>query len=186
MSKYVVVDQYGRYINTILWDGVSDLTLPDGLTTVPEAEYAPLPNESSPYHYWDQTNNCYSLDSLLMTRIKEEKWEEIKAYRAKRTEGGIYAGGYWFHSDQPSKVQHLGLLNAVMLNALPANLMWKTMSGEFVEMTPTLVQQIFVAALQKESLDFANAEVHKAGINASTDPLNYNYMTGWTPVFSEV
>lgn len=185
MDRYVAVDSFGRYINTILWDGVSSLDLPAGLTAVLESEYVPLENESSPYHYWDQVNNCYTLDSNLLAKIKDEKWEEIKAYRAKRIEGGIYAGNYWFHSDQPSKLQHLGLLNAVMLNALPANLMWKTMSGSFVAMTSTLVQQIFAAALQKEATDFETAETHKAGVYASSDPLNYDYRTGWVPIYGE-
>lgn len=185
MNRYVVVDSFGRYINTILWDGVSSLDLPVGLTTVLESEYIPLANEGSPYHYWDQTTNSYVLDSNLLAKIKDEKWEEIKAYRAKRTEGGIYAGNYWFHSDPPSKLQHLGLLNAVMLNALPSNLMWKTMSGSFVAMTSTLVQQIFAAALQKEAIDFATAETHKAGVYASSDPLNYDYRTGWAPIYGE-
>lgn len=185
MERYVVVDQYGRYISTIMWDGVATLTLSAGLSTVLESNFVPLANEGSPYYYWDENLQEYALDSNLLTKIKDEKWEELKDYRSQRTVGGIVVGNNWFHSDQPSKLQHLGLLSAVMLNALPPGLMWKTMSGTFVEMTPALVQQIFAAALQKEASDFAVAEGHKAGIYASSDPLNYDYRTGWIPVYGE-
>lgn len=62
---------------------------------------------------------------------------------------------------------------------IPANLQWKTMSGSFVTMTQTLAGQIFGAVAAFDSAAFINAEVHKAAIQASSDPLNYDYTTGW-------
>ena len=49
----------------------------------------------------------------------------------------------------------------------------------------TLAGQIFGAVAAFDSAAFINAEVHKAAMQASSDPLNYNYTTGWPAVYGE-
>jgi hypothetical protein len=53
------------------------------------------------------------------------------------------------------------------------------MDGTFVNMTPTLAQQIFNATAVSDTSIFAAAEVHKANMLASDDPQNYDFSTGW-------
>lgn len=111
-------------------------------------------------------------------------WEKIKAERDRRTEqGGYKVGTKWFHSDQKSRSQQLGL---VLLGAsISANLQWKTMDGSFVTMTQTLAQQILGAAAASDQAIFAAAEAHKAAMEASADPAAYDFSTGWPKVFGE-
>lgn len=113
-----------------------------------------------------------------------EIWEWIKAERDRRTEtGGYKVSDRWFHSDQKSRSQQLGL---VLLSAgIPAGLQWKTMDGSFVTMTQTLAQQILGAAAASDQAIFAAAEAHKAAMEASADPAAYDFSTGWPKVFGE-
>ena len=139
----------------------------------------------SAYHVWNPLTFEYEVSTSLLEQARAAKWEEIKEYRAYRTAGGIPVGPYWFHSDTPSKLQHLGLLNARMLSVLPAGQQWKLMDGTLVTLTNTLVEQIFGAAMQRESANFTKAEQHRALMNASSDPANYDFTTGWPPIFGE-
>lgn len=116
--------------------------------------------------------------------VKSDKWEEIKAERDRRTEqGGYKVGTKWFHSDQKSRSQQLGL---VLLGAnIPANLQWKTMDGSFVTMTAALAQQLLAAAAASDQAIFAAAEAHRQAMEASADPAAYDFSTGWPKVFGE-
>lgn len=109
-------------------------------------------------------------------------WERIKAARDRRTQAGGYkVGTKWFHSDTFSRTQQIGL---VMLGAsIPPGLQWKTMDGSFVEMTPTLAQQVFAAAAAQDTATFAAGEAHKAAMEAAADPAAYDFSAGWPAVF---
>lgn len=113
-----------------------------------------------------------------------EVWELIKAVRDQRTEqGGYKVGTKWFHSDQKSRSQQLGL---VLLGAnIPAGLQWKTMDGSFVSMTPALAQQILAACAASDAAIFAVGEAHKAALYAAADPSVYDYSTGWPKIYGE-
>lgn len=113
----------------------------------------------------------------LLAQQKLDVWQTIKQYRDDHQLRGFQVAGNWFHSDNPSRIKYLGLM--MMGAGIPANMQWKTMSGSFVTMTQTLAAQIFVAVAAFDSAAFINAEVHKATMQASSDPLNYDYTTGW-------
>jgi hypothetical protein len=111
-------------------------------------------------------------------------WEAIKAERDRRTQvGGYRVGDHWFHSDTFSRTQQLGL---VMLGAnLPEGLQWKTMSGAFVTMTPTLAQQVFAAATSSDMAHFAHAEYLRGLVEAAEDAASVDIYAGWPPIFGE-
>lgn len=125
-----------------------------------------------------------ALQKPTVAQAKAAKWEAIKAERDRRTDqGGYKVGTKWFHSDQKSRSQQLGL---VLLGAsIPAGLQWKTMDGSFVTMTNTLAQQVLGAAAASDQAIFAAAEAHKAAMEASQDPSAYDFSAGWPKVFGE-
>ena len=126
------------------------------------------------------------LDAVIVTQTKLQVWRLIQVERDRRKAGGLLIGANWFHSDDTSRIQYLGL---VMMGAgLPAGIMWKTMGGSFIEMTQTLAGQIFNAMASKDIAIFTVAEQHKALMYAASDPLTYNYLTGspaWPTVYGE-
>lgn len=114
---------------------------------------------------------------------KAAKWGDIKTERDRRKVGGVKVGDKWFHSDDASRIQQIGL---VMMGAnLPAGLQWKTMDGSFVTMTPQLANQILAAVAASDQAIFAVAEGHRVAMEASADPAAYDYSTGWPAIFGE-
>lgn len=122
--------------------------------------------------------------SVLLQQAKDRQWAKIKALRDHRkSQGGIKVGTKWFHSDDASRIQQIGL---VMMGAnIPANTQWKTMDGSFVTMTQTLAGQIFQASAANDMAIFAAAETHKTAMEASADPASYDYSQGWPKAFGE-
>jgi hypothetical protein len=114
----------------------------------------------------------------------QDAFISIQRERDRRTqEGGYLVAGFWYHSDVFSRIQQLGLLQ--LGAGMPADLRWKTMSGEFVAMTPALAQQVFAAAAMSDIAIFATAEAHKAAMEASADPGAYEFTGSWPATFGE-
>lgn len=146
-------------------DSAFDCLLPEGSIQVTDAEAAALQKPTT-----DQA--------------KAAKWDAIKTERDRRTEqDGYKVGAHWFHSDQKSRSQQLGL---VLLGAdIPAILQWKTMDGSFITMTQQLAGQVLAAAAASDQAIFAAAEAHRQAMEASSDPAAYDFSTGWPKVFGE-
>lgn len=115
--------------------------------------------------------------------IKIAVWSKIKAERDSRKAGGVKVGAKWFHSDDASRIQQMGL---VMMGAsIPANLQWKTMDGSFIAMTQTLASQVFQTVAAGDQAIFAVAEGHRVAMEASADPASYDYSGGWPKIYGE-
>lgn len=124
----------------------------------------PIPTEQELIAAWDEI-------------LREESWLRIKAERDKRKGAGILVDGNWFHSDDASRIQQIAL--TMLGSNLPTGIMWKTMTGSFVEMTPSLAVNIFQTNIAYDKANFANAEVHRQAMLVDPDPENYDYSSGW-------
>lgn len=120
---------------------------------------------------------------LRLQLYREHKWEQIKAERDRRKFNGVRVAGSWFHSDDSSRIQQIGLM--LMGANMPNGIMWKTMTDTFVLMTPALAIGIFQATGAQDMAIFARAEFHRAMMNASPNPTTYDFSTGWPPTFGE-
>jgi len=149
---------------------------------ITEAVEQPRPDER--YNYvQDNGDGTYMAVPKDLGPLRDQVWELIKVERDLRKAGGVQVGSYWFHSDDTSRIQQIGL---VMMGAnIPAGLQWKTMSGEFVGMTQTLANQIFQAIAASDQDIFSIAEQHKAALMQSTTPLDYDYRTGWPQTYAD-
>lgn len=136
-----------------------------------------IPTDRQEYLDWIAAGNIPT-PAQSTAEANAAKWDAIKAERDRRTDqGGYKVGTKWYHSDQKSRSQQLGL---VLLGAnIPANLQWKTLDGSFITMTQTLAQQLLGAAAASDQAIFTAAETHKAAMEASADPASYNFSTGW-------
>lgn len=122
-----------------------------------------------------------SFDPLPAAKLA--KWRQIQAERDRLKNAGYLVGGNRFHSDPDSRIQQLGLV--LMGAGLPAGIMWKTMAGNFVQMTPALAQGIFSTTANADTQVFAAAETHRAAVNALTTleaVETYNFSSGWPAV----
>ena len=120
-------------------------------------------------------------EPIPLTERQAAVWEAIKFERERRTSLGVKVGSHWFHSDQQSRTQQLGL---VLLGAnIPAGLQWKTLTTTpppvFVTMTPALAQNIVAATAASDAAIFMAAEQHRIALESSSDPENYDFSVGW-------
>jgi hypothetical protein len=120
------------------------------------------------------------LQAPSIEEIKQEKWQQIKAKRDFLTmNGGYLIAGKWFHSDEKSRIQQLGLLQG----PIPSGLYWKTMDGSFQLMTTEIAQAILSAAIAQDKNLYTIAEIHKAAMENSSEPENYDFSSGWPNLF---
>ena len=153
----------------------------DGLTQ-DCAEGAPEQVNGQWRQTWAVTDVSPEVAAQRAADVKAMAWEQIKAHRDQLKAKGVQVSGKWYHSDADSRIQQLGL---VMMGAsIPAGLQWKTMDGSFVTMTQALAGAIFQSTAASDMTIFAVAEQHRAALNASADPANYNWRTGWPAVFA--
>lgn len=124
------------------------------------------------------------LDTKSIYSLRKAMWKEIQERRDYRKGAGVKVAGNWFHSDDTSRIQQIAL---TMLGAnMPAGIMWKTMQGTFVEMSPTLAGQIFQTIIGSDKAVFGKAETHRQAMILSGDsPELYDYTTGWPMIYSE-
>ena len=159
---YVSGDWSGHYLNN---DGIP----------------IPIPQPPTPYHVWNSDTHSY--DGPFLDEARQQAWECIKTERDRRKYAGVKVGEHWFHSDDPSRIQQMAL--SMMGVGMPAGVMWKTMSGAFVAMTPALAGRIFAAVAAGDQAIFAVAEQHRLAMEASDDQAGYDYSVGWPLAFGE-
>lgn len=133
--------------------------------------------------------------ALTATEIKAIKWEAIKAKRDAIKASGVKVGTKWYHSDETSRTQYIGLLR--MADAAVAaggtgsttlqyggqDIQWKTMDGTFIKMTVQRANDVFNAVSGLDFAAFGAAETHKAAMEASADPASYDFAAGWPATF---
>jgi hypothetical protein len=166
------------------WRGIVLYSTVDG-REVHITDLGPKPPNTTPLQpmvpdfYWE--NGTWQTDH---TRNLARATAAIKAERDRRmSTGGYQADGYWFHSDQHSRSQQLALV--LIGDNLPDNIEWRTMSGDYVTMTPELAQQILAAAVANETAIFSVAEEHIAALEDVPMPTEYDYSANWPTSFEE-
>lgn len=129
------------------------------------------------------------LQDALWTRIKAER--DGVQVEGGRSDGGVQVGAHWFHTDIISRVKWLGLKDTVRDNLAAggaltdtimidgANVMWKTMAGDFVPVDGQLALDIVQAVKVLDVRLFKAAEMHRQQLLAAYDPSTYDYTTGW-------
>ena len=157
----------------------------DGDTKVPIADTPEFPNTNAEYiayKAWiDAGGVPLPAELPPIEQRRAAVWERIKAERDRRAALGVKVGAHWFHSDQKSRTQQLGLV--LLGHGVPAGLQWKTLTFTpppvFVTMTPALAVGIVQATAVSDSAIFTAAEVHSMTMEVSAAPQDYDFSTGW-------
>ena len=127
--------------------------------------------------------------------VRARVWSAIKAKRDTIKAGGAKVGTKWYHSDEASRTQYIGLLRmadatvaaggsgTTTLQYSGQDIQWKTMDGSFIKMTVQRANDVFAAVSGLDFAAFGVAETHKAAMEAATDPATYDFSTGWPATF---
>ncbi len=134
---------------------------------------------------WTRQYVISQVSNQDLTEIKTSLINKVKQIRDHKTEnGGFPVNGKWFHSNVFSRTQQVGLV--ISGQSIPPGLMWKTMDGSFVEMTPALATSIFMSAVQQDTALFAYAEVLINQINTSSNPTTIDLTAGWPATYNNI
>jgi hypothetical protein len=124
-----------------------------------------IPDPTPPEDYSDETYYRTEQDDapyVIFTKKSPEQLlalrvSKLKQIRDELTEsGGCLVQGKWYHTDVKSKQQQMAL--AMAGANLPLNLLWKTLDGSFIEMTPELATELFAAQMTREATIFGLCE----------------------------
>lgn len=156
----------------------------DGITKVPTAKVPGIEAHPETLAYWgwlDAGNVPLPAELPPIAERRAAVWESIKSERDRRAALGVKVGAHWFHSDQKSRTQQLGLV--LLGQGIPAGLQWKTLTFTpppvFVTMTPALAVGIVQSTAASDTAIFTAAEVHRMTMEASAAPQDYDFSTGW-------
>lgn len=130
---------------------------------------------------WSTTWEVVPLTPVDLAERAAAAWTAIKTERDRRASMGVKVGAHWFHSDEKSRIQQLGLV--LLGQGVPAGLNWKTLtfgpSPVFVPMTPALAVGIVQSTAASDTAIFTAAEIHRMTMQASPDPGGYDFTAGW-------
>ena len=163
------------------------VALPSGYATLSKITY----DTETGTGLTDTVGN-FTMGSILATALllwnaaaptAADVWELIKAKRTQANAGGVRVSGHWYHTDPETLAQYSVMYAAIAVNSLPGAYVfapyWKTMAGDFRPMTAGLLKGIVAMGMRNATLNFANAERHRARMVATRLPHLYDYSTGW-------
>lgn len=111
-------------------------------------------------------------------------WERVKVAREQRRQAGVLAAGHWFHSNDTSRIQQIGLV--LMGASIPVGQTWRTMDNGEVPLTQTLAAQIFQAVATSDAAHLQAAKNLRALVDASPEPESVDITAGWPEIYTAV
>lgn len=182
----IQAETFGHHINEVR-EAYPDASIPDGADYGDFRWYEPVAPDFNPAtHVAVEVAPSDGLQQWRLDPIAHEVqaaacWERIMTERDRRKCLGVKVGTNWFHSDDASRIQQLGMV--LLGQSIPAGLQWKTLTMTptpvFVDMTPALAVQIVQATAASDTAIFAAAEVHRIAMEALPDPGAYDFSGGW-------
>lgn len=151
-------------------------------------ELLPINNPDISYSditVWDPVEGVWvidpELDAYAMVADRAQAWEAIKAERLAQISAGVFLPsiGKSLHTDELSAIQY-AQIGYTISQGLFEPLMWKTLNGDFVRMDEALYNELQLNMIANTQANYGRAEYHKVMMEASADPLAYDYSTGWT------
>jgi len=140
-----------------------------------------------------------SVRQAALVEIERNKvWNHIQEERSRRKFSGVQANGLWFHSDNDSRVQWLGLARKADLLVLQGSTLdeqlvvngkrsiWKKLGGGYVNVTVGLAIAVVEAIEVLDSQAHEAAEIHNANMRGVANPHEYDFSEGWPLMKNEV
>lgn len=197
---------FDNHINAFLVEGLHDI--PVDAIAVSDNEYGDLvakrdigcllyvddnqvkatPPQPSPAHEWDGKD--WVISPAKQTALLQEQREiirtKINQLRDEKTAGGVYVAsiGKWFDSDDKARANVIELKAAFDVlgdEVVP----WTTYENDVVMMDHEKMKALFKELKDSKLHNHQTATQHKLALDQFTDPLNYDYSTGWSKTYAD-
>ena len=200
---------YDKHSNAFYVEGVNDI--PSGAISITDEYHLQLLNGQSegrqiisnkqgePVLIESQPSSAHvlNLDTLQweilperMTALLQEQREiirtKINQLRDEKTAGGVYVAsiGKWFDSDDKARANVIELKAAFDVlgdEVVP----WTTYENDVVMMDHEKMKALFKELKDSKLHNHQVATQHKLALEQSTEPLNYDYSTGWSKTYAD-
>ena len=197
---------FDNHINAFLVEGLHDI--PVDAIAVSDNEYEDLvakrdigcllyvddnqvkatPPQPSPAHEWNGKD--WVISPAKQTALLQEQREiirtKINQLRDEKTAGGVYVAsiGKWFDSDDKARANVIELKAAFDVlgdEVVP----WTTYENDVVMMDHEKMKALFKELKDSKLHNHQTATQHKLALDQFTDPLNYDYSTGWSKTYAD-
>lgn len=126
--------------------------------------------------------------SALLAEQRQIMRDKINALRDKKIEGGVYIPSInkWIDTDAVAERNILSLKATFdLLGEQVKEIPWTFADNSVAMIDKDKLLVIWAVLMQAKTGNHANALKHKAAIEQSENPLEYDYSAGWTQTYAE-
>lgn len=149
-----------------------------------------IESQPSSVHVLNLDTLQWEISPEKQTALLQDQRETIRAkinqLRDEKTAGGVYVAsiGKWFDSDDKARANVIELKAAFDVlgdEVVP----WTTYENDVVMMDHEKMKALFKELKDSKLHNHQTATQHKLAPEQSTDPLNYDYSTGWSKTYAD-
>lgn len=149
-----------------------------------------IESQPSSVHVLNLDTLQWEISPEKQTTLLQEQREiirtKINQLRDEKTAGGVYVAsiGKWFDSDDKARANVIELKAAFDVlgdEVVP----WTTYENDVVMMDHEKMKALFKELKDSKLHNHQVATQHKLALEQSTEPLNYDYSTGWSKTYAD-
>lgn len=164
-------------------DGSQDDYIKSEMRLMTDVEVKLHINPDGVSRYDEETDSIIIDDALVDIKKTNDQtliWEQIKELRQQKMSQGVHVKSVdkHFHTDESSFSQYAHIATLLSLGLFQSK-NWKTIEGDFVELTEALFSELQLAISIHTEKVYAKAEYHKYMMLEMDDPNIYDFNTGW-------
>ena len=143
----------------------------------------------SQYHTWDGTKWAISDEQQAVKNAEDiaKVRNAINALRDRKINGGVYVPEIdkWIDTDATAERNILSVKATFDLFGDALDIVWTCADNTTIKLDKATMPHIWQALMTNKQQNHANALAHKAAVEKSENPLEYNYSNGWTRTYEE-
>ena len=119
--------------------------------------------------------------------LRQQVRNAINVLRDRKINGGVYVPAIdkWIDTDATAERNILSVKATFDLFGDALDIVWTCADNTTIKLDKATMPHIWQALMTNKQQNHANALAHKAAVEKSENPLEYNYSNGWTRTYEE-
>lgn len=144
----------------------------------------------SPYHHWGGEGWVIDPEQQAVKKAEDiaKMREAINTLRDRKINGGVYveAVDKWIDTDATAERNILSVKASFdLFGEKLDDIAWTCADNSILMLNKDKLLLIWQALMQAKTSNHANALRHKAAVEQSDNPLDYDYSDGWSKTYQE-
>lgn len=127
------------------------------------------------------------IPSIFIEERRQQVRNAINALRDRKINGGVYVPEIdkWIDSDERAERNLLSTKASLDLFGDTLDIVWTCADNTTIKLDKATMLHIWQALMTNKQQNHANALAHKAAVEKSENPLEYDYSGGWTQTYED-